>query len=207
MAKYDLAIILGSGWSFDPSKTNKKILVLPRTHLYEGYGLDAVVDPIRTARLLGIKTIILTNAAGGLKHKPGTVCLIKDHINLTGQSPITGKNFIDMSDVYTSKLRETVQNVQNLPEAVYAQFIGPQYETPAEVKMAEILGADLVGMSTALEAISAKEAGMDVIGLSLVSNWAAGISSIPLSHDEVLQTGAESADYLNDLLTKICNAL
>lgn len=198
-----IGIVLGSGWTYE----NDDVVIIPRTHLYEGLGIDAVADPIRRAKYFGVERIILTNAAGSLTHKPGTICLISDHINLTGTSPITGKNFVDMSDTYSMALRQTVQNVHNLPEAVYAQFRGPQYETPAEVQMAGILGADLVGMSTALEAIAARECGIEVVGLSLVTNWAAGVSKTPLNHQEVLAQGKASKAEMRDLLDKVVNAL
>lgn len=198
-----IGIVLGSGWEYE----NDDVVIIPRTHLYEGLGIDAVADNIRRAKYNGVDTIILTNAAGSLHHEPGTIYLIKDHINLTGHSPLTGKNFVDMTDVYSKRLREIVQNVHYLPEGIYAQFRGPQYETPAEVKMAGILGADLVGMSTALEAIVARELGMEVIGLSLVTNYAAGISRTPLNHNEVLAIGNESKLRLHKLLTEIVEAI
>lgn len=198
-----IGIVLGSGWEYE----NDDVVIIPRVHLYEGLGIDAVADPIRRAKYRGVDKLILTNAAGSLHHEPGTIYLIKDHINLTGQSPITGKNFVDMTDVYSKRLREIVQNVHYLPEGVYAQFRGPQYETPAEVKMAGILGADLVGMSTALEAIVARELGMEIIGLSLVTNYAAGISRTPLNHNEVLAVGNESKLRLHQLLTEIVEAI
>jgi len=198
-----IGIVLGSGWEYE----NDDVVIIPRTHLYEGLGVDAVADPIRRAKYKGVETIILTNAAGGLYHEPGTVYLIKDHINLTGVSPLTGKNFVDMTDVYSKRLREIVQNVHYLPEGIYAQFRGPQYETPAEVAMAGKLGADLVGMSTALEAIVARELGIEVIGLSLVTNYAAGIGFTELNHQEVLAVGDRRKVWLNRLLTDIVDEI
>jgi purine-nucleoside phosphorylase len=198
-----IALILGSGWTYE----NDDVLILKRTHLYEGHGIDAVVAPIREAARQGIKTIILTNAAGSISHEPGTICLISDHINLTAETPVKGAKFVDMTDLYIQRLRSLVQAIQPLPEAIYAQFKGAQYETPAEVRMACSFGADLMGMSTALEAIAAREEGMEIIGLSLVTNWAAGISPTPLSHEEVLAIGQEAKPRLNELLTKIIQAL
>src|SRR5699024_6278760 len=118
---------------------------------------------------------------------PGTPVLISDHINLTGASPIEGATFVDLTDLYSSRLRALARSVDpGLPEGVYLQFRGPHYETPAEVRMARTLGGDLVGMSTALEAIAARQAGLEVLGLSLVTNLAAGISPVPLAHDDVV---------------------
>lgn len=198
-----IGLVLGSGWTYK----NDDVRIIPRTHLYEGLGIDAVADPIRQAKYFGVETLILTNAAGSIRHKPGQVCLISDHINLTGHSPLTGKTFVDMSDTYSKRLRQIVQNIEPLPEEIYAQFRGPQYETPAEVRMAGSFGADLMGMSTALEAIVAKSLGMEVLGLSLVTNQAAGISPTRLDHDEVLAIGDMSHQYLNRLLTRIIEAI
>lgn len=236
--KHDIAIILGSGWSFEgevvstiPANTikgfhntriaghkaevqsvrlsnGKMVLVLPRTHLYEGYGVDVVAHPVRVAKHCGVETIILTNAAGSINGlKPGEISLISDHINLTGTTPLIRANFIDMSNLYSQRLRSLVQSIEPLPESVYAQFRGPQYETPAEIKMARIIGADLAGMSTGLEAITAREQDLEVIGLSLVTNYAAGINPIPLSHEEVLETGKQTQPRMHSLLTRICNAI
>jgi purine-nucleoside phosphorylase len=198
-----LGIVLGSGWTYE----NDDVEFIPRTHLYEGLGVDAVADPIRRAKQKGVERIIITNAAGSLRHQPGTICLISDHINLTGVSPITGKEFIDMTDTYSKSLRQSVQNAHKLPEAVYAQFRGPQYETPAEVKMAGILGADLVGMSSALEAITARQLGMEIIGLSLVTNYAAGIGQARLDHSEVLAIAEMARFHMRDVLDKVVTAL
>lgn len=199
-----IGLILGSGWTCEP---DDQVQIIKRTHLYEGKGVEAVVAPIYAARARGIKTLILTNAAGAIRHQPGEIVLIKDHINLTATSPIDGFNFVDMTDTYSKRLRSLVQATQALPEGIYAQFRGAQYETPAEVRMAGILGADLVGMSTALEAIAARDCGMEVIGLSLVTNYAAGISKTPLDHDEVLAIGEMVKPRLHDLLTRIIQVL
>lgn len=185
----------------------RHILVIgARTHYYEGRGVDAVAHGVRTAAAAGASTMVLTNGCGGLnpEWKPGTAVLISDHINLTGTSALRGAHFVDMTDLYSSRLRQLAREVDpTLPEGVYAQFPGPHYETPAEVKMAGVLGADLVGMSTALEAIAARAAGMEVFGISLVTNLAAGISPEPLSHQEVLEAGAAAAPRIAALLAQI----
>lgn len=177
-----------------------------RTHFYEGKGVRSVVHGVRTAAAAGCHTIVLTNGCGGLDRSwgPGTPVLIRDQINLTAHSPIEGPNFVDVTDLYTPRLREIARSVDpSLDEGVYAQFRGPQYETPAEVKMAGILGADLVGMSTALEAIAARQAGLDVLGVSLVTNLAAGISDQPLSHQEVIEAGRAAAARCGTLLAEV----
>jgi purine-nucleoside phosphorylase len=181
-----------------------------RTHLYEGRGVAKVVHGVRTAAVAGARIVVLTNGCGGLNRDwvPGTPVLIRDHINLTGTTPLAGPTFIDLSEAYASRLRDLARSIQpELPEGVYVQFHGPQFETPAEVRMAAILGGDLVGMSTALEAIAAREAGMEVLGISLVTNLAAGISPTPLNHEEVLEAGREAAPRLRRLLTGIAAAL
>ena len=168
------------------------LVFLSRTHYYEGKGVAAVVHGVRTAARTGCRTMVLTNGCGGLKESwtPGTPVLISDHINLTGRSPIVGATFVDLTDLYSARLRALCREVDpSLDEGVYAQFPGPHYETPAEVRMAGVLGAHLVGMSTTLEAIAAREAGMEVLGISLVTNLAAGIGAEPLNHEEVLEAG------------------
>src|SRR5690606_18496316 len=135
-------------------------------HYYEGRGVRSVVHAVRTAAASGCSTIVLTNGCGGLRPEwaPGTPVLISDHINLTATSPLEGATFVDLTDVYTPRLRELARTIDpSLEEGVYVQFRGPHYETPAEVRMAKVLGGDLVGMSTTLEAIAAREAGMDVL--------------------------------------------
>ena len=149
---------------------------------------------------------MLSNGCGGLKESwtPGTPVLISDHINLTGQSPIVGANFVDLTDLYSSRLRALCREVDpSLDEGVYVQFPGPHYETPAEIEMVRRIGGDLVGMSTALEAIAAREAGMEVLGISLVTNLAAGMSGEPLDHAEVLEAGRAAATRMGELLTRI----
>lgn len=177
-----------------------------RTHLYEGRGVRAVVHGVRTAAASGCRTIVLTNGCGGLDPcwTPGTPVLISDHLNLTGASPLEGATFVDLTDLYSSRLRALCREVDpSLAEGVYVQFRGPQYETPAEVRMAGILGGTLVGMSTALEAIAAREAGMEVLGVSLVTNLAAGISPTPLDHAEVIAAGKAAAERVGALLADL----
>lgn len=181
-----------------------------RTHLYEGRGVDAVVHGVRTAAALGVTTLVLTNGCGGLNPAwaPGTPVIIRDHLNLTGVSPLHGATFIDMSTTWTPTLVAKAQQVDpSLPTGVYAQFRGPQYETPAEVRMAGILGADLVGMSTTIEAIAAREAGMDLLGISLVTNAAAGVTDAPLDHAEVIAAGEAAAPRLAALLRDLVEVL
>ncbi|WP_323961046.1 purine-nucleoside phosphorylase [Arthrobacter sp. JZ12] len=189
----------------------KRALVLgARTHYYEGRGVRAVVHGVRTAAAAGAKTLVLTNGCGGLQERwaPGTPVLISDHINLTATSPLEGATFVDLTDLYSSRLRQLAREVDpSLDEGVYAQFTGPHYETPAEVQYAKRIGADLVGMSTALEAIAARHAGMEVFGMSLVTNLAAGISPVPLSHAEVLEAGQAAGPRISRLLADIIGRL
>ncbi len=181
-----------------------------RTHYYEGHGVAAVAHGVRTAAAAGCHTTVLTNGCGGLNPEwgPGTPVLIKDHINLTGDSPIEGANFVDLTDLYSPRLRELARSIDpSLDEGVYVQFRGPHYETPAEVQFARIIGGDLVGMSTALEAIAVREAGMDLLGISLVTNPAAGISATALNHDEVLAAGQSAGPRISQLLADIVTAI
>ncbi|MGI4895841.1 MAG: purine-nucleoside phosphorylase [Janthinobacterium lividum] len=183
-----------------------RALVLPRTHVYEGHGVRAVAHGVRVAAAAGCRTIVLTNGCGGLDPQvpAGSPVLICDHLNLTGASPLEGATFVDMTDLYSRRLRELARTfAPELSEGVYAQFRGPQYETPAEVRMAGVLGADLVGMSTALEAITARHVGLEVLGFSLVTNLAAGVSDQPLSHEEVLQAGRDAGPRCAALLAGI----
>jgi len=185
----------------------KHALVLgARTHYYEGHGVRRVAHGVRTAAATGVKTMILTNGAGGIKEhwKPGTPVLISDHINLTANSPLEGATFVDLTDLYSSRLRDLARTVdETLDDGVYVQFRGPHYETPAEVQMAKIMGGHIVGMSTALEAIAARQSGMEILGLSLITNLAAGIQKTPLSHAEVLEAGREAESRISDLLARI----
>ncbi|ATG51537.1 purine-nucleoside phosphorylase [Brachybacterium vulturis] len=186
--------------------TGARALVLgARTHFYEGAGVDATVHGVRTAAATGARTMVLTNGCGGIDPAwaPGTPVLIRDQINFTGATPLSGANFVDLTDLYTPALRALALEVDaGLDEGVYMQFSGPSYETPAEVQMAKVIGADLVGMSTALEAIAAREAGMDLLGISLVTNLAAGISGDALSHQEVLEAGREAGPRISRLLAE-----
>ncbi|SEB37318.1 purine-nucleoside phosphorylase [Paramicrobacterium humi] len=185
----------------------KRALVIgARTHYYEGHGVRRVVHSVRTAAATGAKTMILTNGAGGIKETwtPGTPVLISDHINLTGDSPLEGATFVDLTDLYAQRLRDIAHRVDpSLDEGVYCQFRGPHYETPAEVQMAKTIGGHIVGMSTALEAIAARQAGMEVLGMSLITNLAAGIQATPLSHEEVIEAGRAAEATISRLLASI----
>ena len=187
--------------------TDRYALVLgSRTHLYEGRGVRRVVHGVRTAAATGARAVVLTNGCGGLdlSWTPGTPVLIRDHLNLTATSPLEGATFVDLTDLYTPRLRDIAHEVDaSLPEGVYAQFRGPHYETPAEVAMAGAMGANLVGMSTTLEAIAARHAGLEVLGISLVTNLAAGISPVPLSHAEVIEAGQAAGPRISRLLADI----
>ncbi|MCR6493889.1 purine-nucleoside phosphorylase [Cellulomonas sp. P24] len=177
-----------------------------RTHLYEGKGVRRVVHGVRTAAAAGARAVVLTNGCGGLNPAwgPGTPVLISDHLNLTATSPLEGATFVDLTDLYATRLRAIAREVDpGLAEGVYVQFRGPHYETPAEVRMAGVLGGDLVGMSTTLEAIAARHAGLEVLGISLVTNLAAGISATPLSHAEVIEAGAAAGPRISALLADI----
>ena len=186
---------------------DKNLLVfLGRTHFYEGRGVRAVVHGVRTAAAAGCRVMVLTNGCGGLKETwtPGTPVLISDHINLTATSPIEGAHFVDLTDLYSSRLRTLCKEVDpSLDEGVYVQFPGPHYETPAEIRMVRTIGGDLVGMSTVLEAIAAREAGMEVLGISLVTNLAAGMTGQALNHEEVLEAGRAAASRMGELLGAI----
>lgn len=190
-----------------PGDAPKHALVLgSRTHLYEGRGVRRVVHGVRTAAAAGASVLVLTNGCGGLNTAwaPGTPVLIKDHINLTATSPLEGATFVDLTDLYSARLRDVARTVDpSLDEGVYVQFRGPHYETPAEVAMAGRIGGDLVGMSTTLEAIAARQAGLEILGVSLVTNFGAGISDQPLSHAEVLEAGAAAGPRISALLAEV----
>jgi len=188
----------------------RALIIGARTHYYEGHGVRRVVHSVRTAAATGAKVMVLTNGAGGIKEhwKPGTPVLISDHINLTADSPLEGATFIDLTDLYASRLRAIAKGIDpSLDEGVYTQFRGPHYETPAEVQMAKTIGGHIVGMSTALEAIAARQAGMEVLGLSLITNLAAGIQKTPLSHQEVIEAGRVAEPVISRLLAEIVGAL
>ncbi|WP_420174667.1 purine-nucleoside phosphorylase [Luteococcus sp. OSA5] len=206
-------VVQGHGGALRLARTpnGKVAMVLTgRTHFYEGRGVAPVVHGVRTAAALGATMLVLTNGCGGLDPAwaPGTAVLIADHINLTGATPLRGATFIDMSEAYSRRLMTVARQVEpSLPEGVYVQFSGPSYETPAEVKMAGILGGSLVGMSTALETIAAREAGLEVLGISLVTNAAAGISGENLDHQEVIEAGKQAGPRLTSLLQGLLAAL
>jgi purine-nucleoside phosphorylase len=186
------------------------LLFLGRTHLYEGRGVAPVVHGVRTAAAAGVKTVVLTNAAGGLApdHRVGQAVVIADHLNLTARSPLVGATFVDLTDLYSARLRALCREVEPaLDEGVYVQFRGPHYETPAEVRMAKVLGGDLVGMSTGLEAIAARQCGMEVLGISLVTNLGAGLSDAPLDHAEVLEAGRSAAQRCGRMLAEVVRRL
>jgi purine-nucleoside phosphorylase len=186
------------------------LVMLGRIHPYEGYDVSHVVHPVRTAAAAGARVVVLTNAAGALRddYHVGQPVLISDHLNLTGRSPLSGPQFVDMVDAYSARLRALACALDpTLAQGIYAGLAGPQYETPAEINMLRTLGADLVGMSTVHETIAARAGGLEVLGLSLVTNMAAGITGDPITHDEVLETGRQSAATMGTLLAALVGAL
>jgi purine-nucleoside phosphorylase len=200
----------------------KTLLLCGRVHGYEGYSACEVGFGVRVAAALGVGTLIVTNASGGIDpvFHPGEIVVLSDHINLTGATPLTGPNderlgprFVDMTDAYTPSLRAlavaTAGRGQSQPlrEAVYAGMAGPSYETPAEVRMLRVLGAGVVGMSTVHEVIAARHAGLAILGLSLVANHAAGVSREPLRHEDVTRAAAAGSEALADLVTGVIAAL
>jgi purine-nucleoside phosphorylase len=191
--------------------SGKRALVIgARTHYYESHGVRRVVHSVRTAAATGAKIMILTNGAGGIRETwtPGTPVLISDHINLTADSPLEGATFVDLTDLYSQRLRDLARTIEpDLDEGVYTQFRGPHYETPAEVQMAKAIGGHIVGMSTALEAIAARQAGMEILGMSLITNLAAGIQKTALSHEEVIEAGKSAESTISALLARIVGAL
>jgi purine-nucleoside phosphorylase len=189
----------------------RALVFLGRTHLYEGRGVAPVVHGIRTALAAGVTTVVLTNAAGGTRpewQKVGDPVLISDHLNLTGYNPIGGPAFVDMTAAYEPALRDLARGVDpTLAEGVYAALPGPSYETPAEIRMLRTMGADLVGMSTVPETIAAREGGAAVLGISLVTNIAAGLAGQPLDHHEVLAAGRAAAERMGALLEEVVRTL
>jgi purine-nucleoside phosphorylase len=186
------------------------LLFLGRTHLYEGRGVEPVVHGVRTAAAAGVRTVVLTNAAGGLRpeHRVGQPVVIADHLNLTARSPLVGATFVDLTTLYSPRLRALARELDpSLTEGVYAALPGPHYETPAEIRMLRGMGADLVGMSTALEAIAARAAGLEVFGLSLVTNAAAGITGEALDGEEVIAAGQAAATGLGEFLVRFVERL
>jgi purine-nucleoside phosphorylase len=188
-----------------------------RVHFYEGYSLEQVTFPIRTFKLLGIKTLVLTNAAGGIdvQLSQGALMLISDHLNLMGVNPLRGPNderfgarFPDMTAVYSRELQQTAIDEARamgleLRRGIYAALAGPSYETPAEIHMLRGFGADAVGMSTVPEAIVARQMGLDVLGLSCITNMAAGLSDRPIHHEEVMETGRRVRETFAELLRRV----
>jgi purine-nucleoside phosphorylase len=244
--RYDVAVVLGSGWAPAADLVGETVAELRvshlsgfpepavaghegtvravrvddrsvltfvgRTHLYEHRDVTAVAHAVRTAAAAGARIVILTNGCGALRSDwpPGTLVLIRDHLNLTGLSPLAGARFLDLTDLYSPRLRALCHEVDpTLPEGVYAQVPGPHFETPAEVRMIRTLGGDLVGMSTAIEAIAAREAGAEVLGISLVTNAAPGIggSGTPLAHADVLAAGRAAAAGMGSLLAQVLKRL
>jgi purine-nucleoside phosphorylase len=187
-----------------------------RVHAYEGYGPDEVTFPIRVLQRLGITALVVTNASGGIRLdlKQGQLVLLSDHINFTGRNPVSGPNekrfgprFFDMSEAYSRRLRLLAHSAAELVEGVYLAVSGPSYETPAEIKAFRTLGADLVGMSTVHEVIVARHMGIEVLGISCVTNMAAGILDRAISHQEVIETGARIQTQLTTLLATLLPAL
>ncbi len=186
------------------------LVIGARTHFYEGRGVRSVVHGVRTAAAAGAKIMVLTNGAGGVDpaFAAGEAVLISDHLNLTATSPIEGANFVDLTDLYASRLRDVARSVDpSLQEGVYVQLPGPHYETPAEIHYLRAIGGQIVGMSTALEAIAARAAGMEILGLSLITNPAAGMGDDPLNHEEVIEAGRAAGPRLADLLARVVQAL
>ena len=190
------------------------LALMGRVHAYEGHALSTVVHGVRAAVRAGCRTVVLTNAAGGLRVElVGRPVLIADHVNLTGRSPLTGPappadlglpRFVDMTEAYSRRLRDLAREVDpSLEEGVYAGLPGPQYETPAEIRMLQTIGVDLVGMSTVHEVIAARHLGAEVLGLSLVTNPAAGLGDQDLDHAEVLAAGRAAAESMGDLLAQV----
>jgi len=200
-----------------------KIAALPvavmqgRVHAYEGYSSDEVTFPVRVIGRMGVRRLVLTNAAGGINPalRQGQLVLIADHINFSGRNPVVGKNderfgprFFDMSEAYSSRLRRMAHEAARemnfrLNEGVYIGVLGPSFETPAEIRAFGTMGADLVGMSTVQETIAARQMGIEVLGISCVTNMAAGIQKEPLSHEEVMETGRQVEAQLAELLSRI----
>jgi purine-nucleoside phosphorylase len=189
------------------------LVFLGRAHLYEGHSPATVVHGVRTAVAAGCGLIVLTNAAGGIGEYPvGQPVIIRDHLNLTGRSPLAGPpppdgvpaRFVDLTEAYSARLRGLAREADSsLPDGVYAGLPGPHYETPAEIRMLRTLGADLVGMSTVLETIAARHLGAEVLGLSLVTNAAAGLGGQELDHSEVVAAGKAAAGRMGALLAAI----
>ena len=214
--------VAGHNGTLYSADVNGPILMLSgRAHMYEGRPLDEVVFGVRVAIAAGARIIVLTNAAGGVADglHPGDLVLISDHLNLTGRNPLTGPNddrlgprFPDLTHLYSPTLRHLAREAAaeagvELGEGVYAWLSGPSYETPAEIRMVATLGGDLVGMSTVPEAIAARHMGAEVLGISLVTNLAAGLSPTPLTHEEVQETASMARERFTRLLNHLLPAL
>jgi purine-nucleoside phosphorylase len=192
-----------------------------RVHAYEGYNSDEVVFPIRVLAAMGVTQLVLTNAAGGINpaFQRGQLVLIADHINLSGRNPIAGPadermgpRFFDMSEAYSGRLRTVAHEAGHeegyrLDEGVYLSVLGPSFETPAEIRAFRTLGADLIGMSTVQETIAARQTGIEVLGISCVTNLASGLGAEPLSHEEVMETGRAVEKQLAGLLTRLVQTM
>lgn len=201
--------------SIEAAGGRRILALLGRVHAYEGNDLSTVVHGVRSAARAGCTTVVVTNAAGGLRRgmRVGQPVLIADHLNLTGRSPLSGPaapdelglaRFVDLTEAYSPRLRELARSADpTLEEGVYAGLPGPHYETPAEIRMLQTLGADLVGMSTVHEVIAARHVGAEVLGLSLVTNLAAGLGGGNLDHAEVLEAGKAAAEAMGDLLAQV----
>jgi purine-nucleoside phosphorylase len=236
---YDVALVLGSGWTdavsgFEQAADDVPLATLSgfeaptvaghgavvrsfragdvrllaftgRSHYYESRDVDVVAHAVRTAAASGCRVVVLTSASGGMSDdlEPGDLVVVSDHINLTGASPLVGARFLDLSDLYAERLRTLCRDIDpSLSEGVYAGYWGPNYETPAEIRAYRAMGADIVGMSTVLEAIAARDAGLEVLALSLVTNRAAGLGG-RLDHADVLSTAAASVDRMRALLAAL----
>ena len=197
------------------------MLMKGRFHMYEGYGPELTAFPVRVMQAIGVKQLLVTNAAGGVNtsYKPGDLMLISDHLNMTGRNPLIGPNdnqlgvrFPDMTEAYSKRLRAIAKEVAasqgfTFQEGVYAGLLGPNYETPAEIRMLRTCGADAVGMSTVSEVLVARHAGLEVLGISCISNMAAGILDQPLSHDEVMETAEQVKEHFLKLVVGIIPAI
>ncbi|OUS77431.1 purine-nucleoside phosphorylase [Paenibacillus sp. MY03] len=197
------------------------VLMRGRFHMYEGYGPELTAFPVRVMKALGVRALLVTNAAGGinLDFASGNLMLISDHINLTGRNPLIGPNddslgvrFPDMSEAYSKRLREVAKEIASmqgfaLKEGVYAGLLGPSYETPAEIRMLRTLGADAVGMSTVAEVIAARHSGIEVVGISCITNMASGILDQPLSHEEVMETAERVKSRFLGLVTSLISKM
>jgi purine-nucleoside phosphorylase len=186
-----------------------------RVHYYEGYTMQQVVFPIRVMAAFGVKTVIVTNSVGAINeaYKPGDIVAISDHINLMGDNPLKGSNdFVDLTEAYSSELTTLAHQIADkqgitLRSGVYAAYSGPSYETPAEIRALRTMGADMVGMSTVPEVIQANSLGMKVLGLSMITNMAAGMSAKPLSHQDVIETSKKASAKFSALLKEIIGEL